>query len=116
VAGSGQRRRQPLPANWDGEHGLRMQCLKRDGFACQWRIQPGVLCGAHASHADHIDPDGPQDDLDNLQALCPRHHNRKTSSEAGRTWAAIRRDMIAKRTRPVPPHPGLVQPARRELS
>jgi 5-methylcytosine-specific restriction endonuclease McrA len=108
MAGSGQRRRQPLPANWDGKAGLRAQCLNRDGFACRWRVRPGVLCGAPASHADHIDPDGPQDDLDNLQALCPPHHNHKTSSEAGSTWAGIRRAMIAKRTRPSERHPGLV--------
>lgn len=84
-----------------------MQCLRRDRFACQWRVAPGVICGARASHADHIDPDGPQDDLDNIQALCPPHHNHKTGVQAGLASGALRRELAAKRTRPQPRHPGL---------
>lgn len=83
-----------------------MQCLTRDRFTCQWRVGAGI-CGARASHADHVNPDGPQDDLSNLQALCPNHHNHKTGREAGRAAGALRSRIAAARKRPAERHPGL---------
>jgi hypothetical protein len=68
---------------------------------------PGGICGQRANQADHIDPDGP-DDLSNLQALCPFHHNHKTGVEAGRAAGALRRKIAAARFRPAESHPGLI--------
>lgn len=45
-----------------------------------------VQCGAAATQVDHVRPirdGGPVWDEGNLQALCGRHHTRKTNSERG---------------------------------
>jgi 5-methylcytosine-specific restriction endonuclease McrA len=78
---------------------LRLQALRRDGWAC-------VQCGARTGlEVDHIEPvrAAPERafDLDNLQTLCGRCHARKTRLEVGhpplsperRKWRDLLRDM-----------------------
>jgi 5-methylcytosine-specific restriction endonuclease McrA len=60
---------------------LRLQALRRDGWAC-------VECGArHRLEVDHIEPvrAAPERafELANLQTLCGRCHARKTRIECG---------------------------------
>lgn len=60
---------------------LRLEALRRDGFAC-------VQCGARSRlEVDHIEPvrDAPERafDLSNLQTLCASHHTAKTRRECG---------------------------------
>ena len=77
--------------------GLRLQALRRDGFAC-------VQCGARGRlEVDHIEPvrTAPDRafDLSNTQSLFPACHTRKTRIECGhpelpparRAW----RDLVA---------------------
>ncbi len=79
--------------------GLRMQALRRDGFAC-------VQCGARNDlEVDHVQPvrSAPERafDLTNLQCLCPACHSRKTRLEIGlgkddperNAWKNLLRDM-----------------------
>lgn len=60
---------------------LRMEILERDGFRCK-------ACGARGRlEIDHIKPVRTHPELsfapDNLQALCPSCHTRKTRIECG---------------------------------
>lgn len=60
---------------------LRLEALRRDGWAC-------VQCGARGRlEVDHVQPvrDAPElaFELSNLQALCPGCHGRKTRLECG---------------------------------
>lgn len=60
---------------------LRMEALRRDGFAC-------VQCGARSRlEVDHIESVRTKPerafDLSNLQTLCVRHHSAKTRRECG---------------------------------
>lgn len=60
---------------------LRLQALRRDGFAC-------VQCGALGRlEVDHVRPVRTHPelawDLRNLQCLCPSCHTRKTRLECG---------------------------------
>lgn len=60
---------------------LRLAAKRRDGFRC-------VECGARGRlEVDHIKPvrDAPERafDVDNLQALCPGCHSRKTRHDMG---------------------------------
>lgn len=62
---------------------LRLEALRRDGWAC-------VSCGARGRlEVDHVKPvrDAPElsFDLGNLQCLCPSCHTRKTRIECGHT-------------------------------
>ena len=78
---------------------LRMQALRRDGWAC-------VQCGArHRLEIDHIEAvrHAPEKawDLDNLQTLCTACHSRKTRLDRGlppvtperRRWREMLREM-----------------------
>lgn len=61
---------------------MRMAILERDGFRCR-------CCGARGRlEIDHIQPVRTHPELawtpDNLQALCPACHTRKTNAETGR--------------------------------
>ncbi len=58
---------------------LRLDCLRRDGFAC-------VKCGARANVADHIVSrrQGGKDDLANLRSLCAICDNRMKENADGR--------------------------------
>lgn len=87
-----------LPDDWQVR---RLRVLRRDGYRCQAHLEdsPG-LCGAPARDVDHIDR-GDNHDLTNLQALCPWHHNRKSSREG----AAARKAKPTQKRAPEA-HPG----------
>ena len=81
---------------------LRIEALRRDGFAC-------VRCGArHGLEVDHVQPvrdaPGRAYDLANLQALCKSCHAAKTAGEVGlpeisperRRWRELVADMRPK--------------------
>lgn len=92
-------RRQRLPKNWPA---IRQRILDRDHHQCQWvRADTGHPCGLPANQVDHIIPDsqGGSNADTNLQALCPWHHQRKSSSEGGRGNRQAGRK---------PKHPGLI--------
>lgn len=60
---------------------LRMAVIERDGFRCK-------ACGARGKlEVDHIEPVRARPDLawkpENLQALCPACHTKKTRIECG---------------------------------
>ena len=60
---------------------LRLQALRRDGWAC-------VKCGARGRlEVDHVQPVRDRPDLafdeSNLQTLCRTHHTLKTRAELG---------------------------------
>lgn len=99
----GSWRSQPRPPGW--RHTTRDRILTRDHHTCQWP-RPQGICGTPANQVDHITPAwlGGTDDDDNLQALCPHHHNIKSGREGGQAAAAKR---IPKR-RPQDKHPGLL--------
>src|SRR5262245_14628816 len=68
----------------------RWQGIRRTVLAatpwCGWIVDAstGRTCGALATDVDHIvavADDGDRWSLDNLQALCRRHHSMKTASE-----------------------------------
>lgn len=88
-----------LPSNWQT---LRVRVLRRDSYRCQARDSLGILCGAPANQVDHIVA-GDDHSLDNLQALCRWHHDRKSSAEGH----AARRPR-PKRARDPEAHPGLI--------
>ncbi|WP_263079239.1 HNH endonuclease [Endozoicomonas sp. Mp262] len=66
---------------------LRRAVLERDGYLCQECRRQGIA--KTANHVDHIKAKafGGDDSLDNLQALCPTCHHRKS----GREGAALSR-------------------------
>jgi 5-methylcytosine-specific restriction endonuclease McrA len=98
----------------------RARILKRDGYACQIAKpgRPGGKCGAKANQCDHIVPAylGGDDSDANLRAACWNCHKVLSSSQGGQASATLRRQIAAKRTRPVQPHPGLRDPAKQEAS
>ena len=77
------RRTTPLPRGWPA---IRRAVLRRCDHRCEWTEDDGTRCRATATHADHVIPawEGGGDHLDNLQGLCPPHHEAKTAREAGR--------------------------------
>ncbi|MDR1265920.1 MAG: hypothetical protein LBK42_10285 [Propionibacteriaceae bacterium] len=89
-------RRTRLPKNWPT---IRTTILTRDHHQCQWvRADTGQPCHHPARDVDHITP-GDNHHPNNLQALCPWHHNRKSSREG---------HQAKRRPKPPPPHPGLL--------
>jgi 5-methylcytosine-specific restriction protein A len=76
-----------LPPNWAQ---LREIVLTRARGMCQYGG-----CNARATDVDHVKPasEGGTNSLDNLQALCQRHHRRKTGREGqrARTYHSNRR-------------------------
>lgn len=59
------------PPGWKA---TRLRILARDKWRC-------YVCGQHATEVDHIDNLGSESD-DNLAAICPACHRRKSQSEA----------------------------------
>ena len=93
-------RRARLPHDWQTR---RLRVLRRDGYKCQHRDEPGApKCLAPANQVDHVER-GDDHDLANLQALCAWHHARKSSAE-GRAAQRPR----ASRRRPSEQHPGMI--------
>lgn len=76
-------RKQELPPNW---YHLRSQVLRRDEYRCQIR-DPG--CRGAANEVDHIQR-GSNHALENLRAVCPRCHARKSSAEGNARRAELR--------------------------
>lgn len=89
---------------------LRLQALRRDGFAC-------VQCGAGGRlEVDHIRPVRTHPELAhalaNLQSLCARCHSAKTASEITghppdpqrRAWRRFARELETKTNEQQPSH------------
>lgn len=101
---AGSNRRAELPPGWYSR--IRPRILRRDKGVCQWRMAVGGICEAHANQVDHIrDPNDHRDE--NLQALCKRHHDRKSSAEGN----AARAPRPSRRRQPEP-HPGAIKQRR----
>ncbi|MBD2897366.1 hypothetical protein amrb99_63260 [Actinomadura sp. RB99] len=100
---TGSWRTTPMPTDWPA----RVRAVLSRDQSCRWQISliPGDLCGSvERLEVDHIGD--PRDHrLENLQALCRRHHALKT----GRQSAAARKAKRASRTRPAERHPGLIE-------
>lgn len=100
---SGSWRTVPRPVDWPA----RVRAVIARDQSCRWPISliPGDLCGSvERLEVDHIGD--PRDHrLENLQALCHRHHALKT----GRQSAAARKAKRASRTRQPERHPGLIE-------
>lgn len=73
---------------------IRIQALKRDHYECVVCAREGRVSDAHLLQVDHIQPiDERPDlalDLDNLQTLCPQHHNIKHGRYCGQIKRAPR--------------------------
>lgn len=76
----GSRRKRELSSEFER---LRPVVLAEAGFRCQ-RLVLGERCTARATDVDHIVAGG-LDVLDNLEALCSRHHDMKSGSEGARS-------------------------------
>ncbi|MCR9128444.1 MAG: HNH endonuclease [Alphaproteobacteria bacterium] len=81
---------------------LRLQALRRDGWAC-------VQCGARTRlEVDHRLPvrTHPERafDLDNLQVLCAQHHTQKTRKECGHPELSPERQQWRQLLMETPPH------------
>lgn len=92
-------RKERLPSNWNL---LRRQVLRRDEWICQLGYPN---CQTEATDVDHIVA-GDNHDLGNLQAACPRCHQKKSSREGGQAAAAAIARRKELRRRPVERHPG----------
>lgn len=90
----GSDRRSRLPPGWGS---LRRQVLARAGGRCEW-VDPvtGVRCCAPATDADHRLAKTDDHRLEALQALCGRHHSRKSSVEGALAWRKKRRTIIRR--------------------
>lgn len=87
---SGSTRRERLPADWNSR---RAYIFERDGYRCRALLPDGRRCPADATDVDHI-LENDDDSYSNLQSLCRRHHQTKTSSHAGRRSAQARKERI----------------------
>lgn len=76
MAWEGSNRRAQLPPDWARRQAA---CIQAAGGRCQQTLPSGMRCPRDATDADHIDD---PTNHDRLQALCPRHHQIKTSREA----------------------------------
>lgn len=92
------KRKAELPKNWGA---LRRKVLDRDQHQCVVILGNGSRCPNQATHVDHIQR-GNDHSLENLQALCPKHHAQKSAAE-GRAAQGPR----ARQQRPPELHPGL---------
>lgn len=98
----GQWRTVPRPVDWPA----RVEAVLKRDRVCQWPMSylPGDVCGATEHlEVDHIG-DPADHDLDNLRALCRRHHRYRTGQQGGQA-AARRRP---RRQRPPEQHPGVL--------
>ena len=84
-------RKSRLPANWLQ---LRAEVFATKGRQCH-NVIDGVRCTREGLDIDHIVPSGP-DTLENLQPLCRRCHQSKSSSEG---WQALNKKKKEARAR-----------------
>lgn len=101
MAWHGSTRRDQLPNDW---HARRRQVLTRDGGQCT-ALTEGKRCERRATDVDHIHR-GNNHQLDNLAALCSRHHALKSSAEGNQALAEKRRKLKL----PTEQHPGMRRP------
>jgi 5-methylcytosine-specific restriction enzyme A len=87
-------RRERLPDDWELRRSI---VLRNASYQCEW-YEDGKRCPNVATDCDHIIR-GDDHSLANLQALCPYHHNRKSSREGN----AARKAKYSPR---IEPHPG----------
>lgn len=76
-----QQRSDPRPNRHARGYGAEWERLRRAFLARHpWCMWPG--CGERATDVDHVVPRsrGGTDEWGNLQALCHRHHSRKTAT------------------------------------
>ncbi|WP_168699359.1 HNH endonuclease [Gordonia paraffinivorans] len=92
----GSSRRERLPKDWESNY--RLPVLRRDSHRCQVR---GPGCLTFATDVDHIRA-GDDHSLENLQAICPVCHRKKSSREGNAKKAKLK----AQRRRPPERHPG----------
>lgn len=100
---AGSDRRSRLPNDWPKR---RNQVLKRDGKRCTHLDDRGIRCPEIATEVDHIVA-GDNHDLSNLRSLCTYHHLKKSGSEGGSAFAAVKRRNAQKFKR-IEQHPGLL--------
>lgn len=93
-------RRDRLPPEWPQ---MRRDTLKAAGWQCQAK-EDGVRCTERATDVDHK-VRGDDHRPENRQALCERHHDRKSGQEGAAALAAKRR-RINQRFRRTEVHPG----------
>lgn len=98
---SNSNRRDRLPPDWPK---IRRRVMRRDQGMCQWELEDGTFCLAHATDVDHIKAGDDHRD-ENLRCLCSMHHRRKSSSEGGAAKAAARRKVVNRYKR-TESHPG----------
>jgi 5-methylcytosine-specific restriction enzyme A len=74
-------RRPPSKAYSGRWASIARKVLQRDGFICQLAF-PGI-CKRRASQADHITAvaEGGTNELDNLRAVCPPCHRRRSAQQ-----------------------------------
>lgn len=94
-------RRARLPSNWPE---LRAATKRRAHGRCEQIKANGERCNAFGNQCDHVKRDGP-DTLDNLQWLCPHHHDTKSAREG---------HDAARRAREKAMHPREQHPAKRD--
>lgn len=96
-----------LPDNWTQ---LRASILARAGGRCEVIKKNGRRCFDKPNAVDHIIPhaEGGTDEVANLQAICPWHHQKKSSAEGGRgsqrSYAKMRESVLREPEK----HPGLI--------
>jgi 5-methylcytosine-specific restriction protein A len=101
-------RRSRLPDNWPALCRLVKRRAKETSKLgieqCQARLPSGKRCPRKGTDVDHKVA-GDDHSLNNLQLLCPTHHERKTVKEAAEGRAAFRRSKY----RPSEDHPGTIR-------
>jgi 5-methylcytosine-specific restriction endonuclease McrA len=93
---AGATRRQRLPEDW--ELNYRLPVLSRDRWLCQIN---GPGCTRPATDVDHIKR-GDDHSRQNLRAVCPTCHGKKSSAEGNAAKAKLK----AQRRRPADRYPG----------
>lgn len=92
----------PMNPHWKGGKSLRFwatQCLERDNYTCK-------ICGLHdpeIMQVDHVIPKSKTPalslSLENLRAMCPNCHERKSRKEKGSKQASMMRNVSRCGTR-----------------
>lgn len=100
IESANQWRSTARPVDWPA----RVEAVKARDKSCRWITDGHVCASIEDLEADHIgDPSDHR--LENLRALCRRHHRSRTGQQGGQAAAAKR----IPRKRPSEPHPGLIR-------